>query len=253
MNLVLCDDNLDVLEECQSLLSTYACETGQKIKFIPYQNSLSLYDELEDHQMADLYLLDIDMPEVNGLQLAQKIHTIDQNIPIIFLTAYLEYAPSAIRVQAFRYVSKMRLQEELREAFESALQYRERLFRYACLTIKTNGTCFRIPYDQIQYAEKKGKYIQLHTIYRTYAYRGDMKQLLRNLNDDRFSRVDRSYIVNLDFVEGYTNDTVQLSQSNSLPISRRMLPTFKKNFSKRWMYSIAELCTKGGHRHAPSD
>ena len=238
MNIVLCDDNPVLLEECRKKIAAYSRQTGKNIKPIPYSQSPDLYDELEQNHMADAYLLDVDMPIINGLQLAQKIHAIDMNLPVLFLTAYPNYAPSAIKVQAFRYLSKGNLDEELKEALDSVMEYREKLYQYACLTVKIAGVCCRIPYDQIQYAQKKGKDVALHTIYRDYLYREDLKKLFQALHDDRFAKVDRGCIVNLDFVEGYTNTSVRIHNVPELPISRRMLPEFKKAFANRWMASM---------------
>lgn len=190
--------------------------------------------------MGDIYILDVDMPVMSGLELARLIHAIDMNIPIIFLTAHPEYASLAFKVQAFRYVSKMQMEHELLEAVDSAIQYREKLYKFSCLTVKSDGNCFRIPYDQILYAKKAGKNIELHTLYRSFLYRDDMKRLLGVLNDSRFAQIDRGCMVNLDFVEGYTEHFVRITGMPELCVSRRMLPDFKRAFAKRWMADIAQ-------------
>ncbi len=240
MNLIICDDNPIELQRLQERLEAYKKEKNKNIRTVCYEHSAVLYDDLDRKQMGDIYILDIDMPVMSGLELAQKIHAIDMNIPVIFLTAHPEYASSAFKVQAFRYVSKMQIETELREAVDNAIQYREKLCKFSCLTIKTDGNCFRIPYDQIQYAKKMGKNIELHTLFRSFLYRDDMKRLLEALNDSRFVRIDRSCMVNLDFVEGYTEHFVQIAGAPELPVSRRMLPDFKRAFTKRWMVDIAQ-------------
>lgn len=88
--------------------------------------------------------------------------------------------------------------------------------------------------------KKMGKNIELHTLFRSFLYRDDMKRLLEALNDSRFVRIDRSCMVNLDFVEGYTEHFVQIAGAPELSISRRMLPDFKRAFAKRWMADIAQ-------------
>lgn len=240
MNLVICDDNAVELEILKEKMEKYGKESGRNLKVISYTQSADLYDDLDRKQMGDLYLLDIDMPIMGGLELAQRIHAIDMNIPVIFLTAHPEYASSAFKVRAFRYVSKLQNDAELREAVDSAIDYREKLYHYPCLTIKADGNCFRIPYDQIRYAKKEGKYIELHTLYRSFLYRDEIKRLLETLNDGRFARIDRGCMVNLDFVEGYTMHFVRIAGAPELPVSRRMLPDFKRAFARRWMADIAQ-------------
>lgn len=235
MNIVLCDDNPVELEEIQKKVELYAAQTRQNIRVFPCRKSTVLSDELDQNHLADLYLLDIDMPKINGLQLAQKIHSIDRNLPVIFLTAYADYAPAAIKVQAFRYVSKADPDSGLTEALDSAIRTRERLCRYRSLVLKTEGACYCIPYDEICYAEKKGKHVEVHGIYRDFVCREEIKKLLQRLNDSRFAQIDRGCIVNLDFIGQYTNTAVQMTDGAELPISRRRLAAFKRAFAERWM------------------
>ena len=136
MNLIICDDNAVEMEKMKEEIEKYGKESNKNLKVVSYVQSIDLYDDLSRKQMGDLYILDIDMPVMNGLELAQKIHAIDINIPVIFLTAHPEYASLAFKVQAFRYVSKMQIETELWEAVDSATQYREKLCKFSCLTIK---------------------------------------------------------------------------------------------------------------------
>ena len=240
MNLIICDDNPVELQRLQERLEAYEKENGKNMRIVPYEHSTVLYDDLDRKQMGDIYILDIDMPVMNGLELAQRIHAIDMNIPVVFLTSHPEYASSAFKVQAFRYISKMQIETELWEAVDSAIEYREKLCKFSCLTFKSDGNCYRIPYDQIQYAKKAGKNIELHTLFRSFLYRDEMRKLLEALNDSRFVRIDRGCMVNLDFVEGYSEHFVRIAGAPELSISRRMLPDFKRAFARRWMADIAQ-------------
>ena len=67
-----------------------------------------------------------------------------------------------------------------------------------------------------------------------------MRRLLEALNDSRFVRIDRGCMVNLDFVEGYSEHFVRIAGAPELSISRRMLPDFKRAFARRWMANIAQ-------------
>ena len=67
MNIVLCDDNPVELEEIQKKVELYAAQTRQNIRVFPCRKSTVLSDELDQNHLADLYLLDIDMPKINGL------------------------------------------------------------------------------------------------------------------------------------------------------------------------------------------
>ena len=240
MNLIICDDNPIELQRLQERLEAYKKEKNKNIRTVCYEHSAVLYDDLDRKQMGDIYILDIDMPVMSGLELAQKIHAIDMNIPVIFLTAHPEYASSAFKVQAFRYVSKMQIETELREAVDNAIQYRKSYANFPALRSKQMEIVFAFLMTKFSMQKKWEKNIELHTLFRSFLYRDDMKRLLEALNDSRFVRIDRSCMVNLDFVEGYTEHFVQIAGAPELPVSRRMLPDFKRAFAKRWMVDIAQ-------------
>ena len=70
----------------------------------------------------DIALLDIDMGETNGIELARKLRASNENIVIIFITNFIQYAPEGFEVQAFRYLLKADLSAKLDSYFDSAVQ-----------------------------------------------------------------------------------------------------------------------------------
>ncbi len=112
MKIICIDDEPLILNMTVALCR----ELPAKPEVCGFSNAADALHWLENHT-ADIALLDINMPDMNGIQLAARIRAADSNVSIIFLTGYSEYAVDAFRLHASGYllkpVSKQRLTEEI--------------------------------------------------------------------------------------------------------------------------------------------
>jgi len=170
----------------------------------------------------DLVFLDIQMPEMNGFEVLEQLT--DQPMPvIIFVTAYDKYALKAFEVSALDYLlkpfddarfhkalSQARQQIEQQDAGElgrkllrlmGARDIRADAPRYLTrLMIKTAGRVIFIRVEEIDWIEAYDNYVKLHVGGKAHLLRQTMNQLESGLNPERFARIHRSTIVNLDRV-----------------------------------------------------
>lgn len=114
MKILLVDD-----EELQLLRLENACKKVlPDAEFLTYTNPLKAFEENKDKKI-NLAFLDIEMPGINGIQLAKKLKRVDPLLKIIFVTAYNEYAIDAYKIHAFGYVMKPvsveKIEDEVRE------------------------------------------------------------------------------------------------------------------------------------------
>ena len=118
MNVLVCDDDQQIVDSIIEELKKKSEETHVALRFYgfsqPSQIDLSL--------PYDIALLDIDMGETNGIELARKLRAENGNIVIIFITNFIQYAPEGFEVQAFRYLLKSDLSAKLYSYFDSAVQ-----------------------------------------------------------------------------------------------------------------------------------
>ena len=109
MNVLVCDDDHQIVDSIIEELKKKSEETHVSSRFYgfsqPSQIDLSL--------PYDIALLDIDMGETNGIELAKKLRAENENIVIIFITNFIQYAPEGFEVQAFRYLLKSDLSAKL--------------------------------------------------------------------------------------------------------------------------------------------
>ena len=110
MKILLVDD-----EELQLMRLEGACKKVlPDAEFLVYSNPLQAFNENENN-LIDLAFLDIEMPGINGIQLAKKLKSKNPKIKIIFVTAFNEYALEAYKVHASGYISKPVSEQAIRD------------------------------------------------------------------------------------------------------------------------------------------
>lgn len=176
-------------------------------------------------EKPDLVFLDIQMPDLNGLEISRLL---PQDTRVIFTTAFRQYAFESYEVEALDYllkpiryqkfiesVSKAERWMEIRQA--SVRPERNRRFAF----IKTDGEYRNIDFDQILYVEGMKDYILIHLESETepIVAHMTMKAIEEKLPSDMFMRVHRSYIVALDKITAIDSYGDILIDKISVPVS----------------------------------
>ncbi len=196
---------------------------------------------IEEHD-PDLVFLDVQMPEMSGLEVVREVGV--ENMPLtIFVTAYDQYALDAFEAHALDYLLKPIEEERFEEAMDRARHQLQRveadtlskqlegvLREYADqeesggierFTIRNRNRIYFVDADNVQWIESEGDYVALHDGERTHLVRKTMKELEEQLDPSRFLRVHRSYIVNVDYIEELRpldHGTYQLRMASGTPL-----------------------------------
>lgn len=104
MNIVICDDDMDFATTLESQIRSYAAYNDFEVNIQTFYSAKTLLSA--DLFNCDALFLDIDMPEITGLEAAQLLRADHPDLILIFITGWIEYAPAGYRVNAFRYLLK---------------------------------------------------------------------------------------------------------------------------------------------------
>ena len=104
LKIALCDDGAAILENIQSCVLSYFNRTTQHAEIKAFAKSEHLVASIADGDRFDLYILDVEMPELNGFEVAKKLRVYQPDAGIIFLTSHFEFADEGYKVRALRYV-----------------------------------------------------------------------------------------------------------------------------------------------------
>lgn len=184
-------------------------------------------------EVYDLYILDVEMPFKNGLEVAREIRKEYPDPVIIFVTNYIDYAVAAYEVNTYRYIPKGNLKEKLPQAFNSLLPtILEREER--CYMIKKRGEVEKIPYSDIYYLKKEGKYVSMIHRRGETKIRDTLIGVLRELDGREFLPVEKSYVVNIRHVMQIKGYDLLMRDGAVVPVGMARIGKVKKTILAYW-------------------
>lgn len=199
-----------------------------------------------NNKPIDVIFLDIQMPDLTGIELARVLEKAGNKAPrIIFTTAFNQYALDGFRVDAIDYLLKPFNYEEFLRAASKAQAYVELVQKASSagspepkdeyLFLKVEYQLVRIAYDDILYTEGLKDYVKVHlkSDPKPILSLTSLKALEEKLPASKFMRVHRSFIVNLDKISAVTRNTIQIG-ATSIPVSDQYKEPFNQFLSK-WM------------------
>ena len=232
LRIAICDDEAAMIETVRAITAHFLRTQGVDGEIQCYSRSDTLRDDLDDGSFYDLFLLDIEMPKVDGMTLAEKIHAELPAATMIFITSHLEYAISAYEFAIFRYIPKTQLAEKLPQALADFYKLYA-LERGDFYTIAVKNHVEKLAHRDILYVLKDGKYAVF------YLRGGRTAQVRKNLSEvagelgPSFLLADRGAIINLANVDSMDGQDVILDGAR-VCISKASVPAFKTALLHFW-------------------
>lgn len=208
----------------------YIKQAGKKYPEIQchvYESGEAFFQENEKH---DILILDIDLPGINGIDLAKVLRSQGDEAELVYLTAYSEYAAESYLVEAYQYVLKECMDQRFPQILERLIVKKLETKRDYRM-IRINGGNKRLFYRDIFYIQKHrkgGKYVEYVTGSGSYKERIAMRRLMEELEDLRFIMLDRGHVVNAQYIEKIEHGMVYLTTGDTFPLSRIQLSNAKQ-------------------------
>ncbi|KQR72441.1 LytTR family DNA-binding domain-containing protein [Pedobacter sp. Leaf176] len=194
MKALIVDDN----DIARTTLAHLAKQIPNLVIVNEYNNAIEAYNHLQNNQV-DLIFLDIEMPEMTGIELTRNL--VGKDIVIIFTSSKTEYALEAFELNIADYLLKPFTPARFLQAVSKAqtildskkehVQFDKEEFIF----VRDSNITRRLSLDDIYYAEAMGDYVKFYTSEKMFAIHGTMKAAEERLLKNNFIRVHRSYII----------------------------------------------------------
>ncbi len=192
------------------------------------ENALQVLQFIEN-QTVDLIFLDIQMPLLSGVELLRT----HQKLPLaIFVTASADFAIEGYSLHIADYLLKPVGFERFVQAVNKAALFlgnRPNQTDKNHLFVRADGKTLKINTKEICYIEGLKEYVRIDLSVKQIITLASLQDLTQELSNRGFERIHRSYIVNLEKVEGFDKDFVQIKDTQ-LPIGKSFKENFIKNF-----------------------
>ena len=217
------------------------------IRKTPFLESVMLFNSAIDameflsSEKADLIFVDINMPDLNGLDFVKAL---TDKPGIIFTTAYSEYAIEGFRVDAIDYLLKpvsyndfLKAVNKARQIFENNVSKSGRAIqRPDHLFVKADYKIVRIELSDIKYIESMHEYVKIHlTDGKPVMTLLSLKSIEEQLPSDRFMRVHRSYIVNKEKIRVVERNRIVFDNNVYIPVSDQYKEAFQEFINRNFI------------------
>ena len=230
MQITICDDQERDRVRITDILTNIATELQENFTILEFDNPSALLNSFKQ-SIPDTILLDIDMPDGDGITIANTIGTQYPYLPILFVTNHDNMVFEAIKCSPFRFIRKSLLQEELSEAMVSlSKKFAKETILFDIKTGSFTTTC---QLSDIIYIESNRHYLDIHTTKDTYHIRGKIADYDKRLMEYGFLRIHISYLVNIRYIYQLSSKGVILDDKTLLPISRERTDAIKLQYTRQ--------------------
>ncbi len=212
----ICDDDTAQAALTEKLTAQWALENSHNARIKTYENAESLLFDYDGESDFDIFLLDIEMGDMDGVTLAKNIRKKNETVQIIFITGYSDYISDGYDVAALHYLMKPLKKEKLFEVLSRAAAKLTKDGKM--ITLKTVDEIIRLPIREIKYIDVCKNDITIHAK-RNITVRKTLSEIETEL-DGRFFRTGRQSIINLDYVRRTTKTGVTLADGDEVPLPR---------------------------------
>ena len=248
MNALIIDDE----QASHTTLETLIQLNHQDVQVIGHAYGVEQGIKEVNHLQPDLLFLDIEMPDGTGFDLLKEIS--HQSLAVVFITAHNKYALTALRFNAIDYLLKPVSDEALKAAIEVSKEklvansWQQELADIKAmiqqitqqqlpkrLKIRTAGYTPLIPTDEITFLEADQGYTEIHqSSGQRVVVSGNLIEYEKLFKlHQNFMRIHKSYLINLDYVRGWSDGQVTLSTGQVVYVGRKYLPQWRA-----WLNSL---------------
>lgn len=234
MRIAICDNEITFLSELKALIYKSYSNIDKLIisEFTSGEEFLKEFSPMK----FDVIILDIEMNELSGLKVAEKIRRVDNSVIIAFMTSHQEFALNGYEVKAFRYLLKGQPEpmyiKQLSSIFDEYHQ------THLTFSIRMQNTVFSISVIDIFYFEIFNRTVILHARDKEYKFTGKLSDIE---NDERlvnFVKPHKSYYVNLAHIDNIEATSLIMKNGDGIPLSRG----FRQSVTNRFILFLAGRC-----------
>ena len=239
LRFALCDDEEKQLNQAAEMLNAYLSSrpdlSGQVETF---QSGSTLLARVEEAGGFDLYVLDILMPELSGIDTGRRLRALGKGGEIIYLTSSNDFAADSYDVRAFFYLLKPVNEGKLFQVLDGAVENLKRR-RSSAVVVTTVDGPRRILLERIRYVERVGRYMRYYctdTTIDSQTIRVSFREAAASLlADQRFYLCGASFVLNFQHVTGVNGQAALLDNGQAVSLPRTAATEFKKAWGDYWL------------------
>ncbi len=223
MRIYLCDDESKIREEIRECVEKYT----PMAEITGFSSGKDLLEKLQQ-ESCEILLLDIDMPEFSGMEVAARLTAWQVKPLLVFVTGHDELVYESFQYHPFGFVRKQFLEVELEKVLADCrkeLELKQKHFNFRTME---GEVCLLL--TEILYFESDANYVKVYTEQREYRFRSTIGAVETALGKDGFIRIHKGFLANQRAIRLFGTETVELTDGRSLPVGKTYGESAKRQF-----------------------
>ena len=229
INIVICEDELEQRNIIKKYINDIFKGISAKFELLEFESAEEFLLNKIEFKNVDIFILDIKMNGMSGMDLARLIREKDDISEIIFVTSLVEYIQEGYTVRAYRYLLKPINYEELKNHLLSCINDINKK-KDNFMMIENKGIVHKVPINEIMYIEVAKKELTIYAKENSYKTKSSMDKVEKELEKFDFYRCHKSYLVNMKYIETIDKNEIIIN-GNKIPVSKHRISDFKKKFT----------------------
>ena len=231
-----CDDDAEAsaiyLPKIKAAFNTYLENVG----ITAFRSPSRLLEHIRNGNSCDLLFIDIDMPEMSGIDLCRKLQAQGYAIPVVFLSNMEERVYETFEFPTVFFLRKRFFGSELEKVVRRAL--RETARKRETVLLNAGTQSYRLAVSDVKYLEIMDQMLSVYTVSGRINLRYKMESAEQLLLPYGFLRVHKSYLVNYNYIHSIQREELTLTDGTRIPVSRRRYQAIQAAFLRLTMNEI---------------
>ena len=224
--IAICDDEQNQIEYITSIVTSWSNHKGHSCEIRTFASAEAFLFEYEEDKAYDILLLDVEMKNMNGIELAKRIRKDSNHAEIIFITSHFEFVGEGYEVDALHYLIKPISADKLTQVLTKATE--KLSVEPPSVVIFCESETVKLYETDILYVESFLHYIVIHTKDKEYKIKENISVFDNRVSND-FYRIHRSYLVSLKYITRISRTSVNIGNTE-LPLSRGKYDNINRAF-----------------------
>lgn len=224
-HIVVCDDEVTILNNIGTKIENEFFVRNVEVKKTLISDAHELQKLLEKENV-DVLFLDIDMPHMNGMEIAGWIQEKKLSLLLVFVTSQDTLVYQTFRYQPFGFIRKSVFEDEIRDVVERLCEKLK--YSQDFLVWQQNGENVKLDLKDISYTEADSNYVNVIAFEKVYRFRDTLSALEKRLEGKGFIRIHKGFLMNGEKMHIMKSDSVEMEDGTILPIGRSYAEEAKK-------------------------
>lgn len=234
LNIAICEDDANDCRKLKEFLHRYTYNHELSFQLTDFSSGEEFLNAHKNHPF-DIVFMDIYLNGISGTETIASCYS--NSLQIVFTTTSREHAIEAFSLHASHYLVKPLTYEAVKDAMKRCLSSKN-IQHFEHLDIKTSLGMISIPTDHIIFIEVFNKVCLVYTEKNTFQTYSSLDAIFELLNTHTFMRAQRSYIVNMNYIESFYFDHIILSNGKEIVLSRNTRAELKNQY-QQFLFRLA--------------